>query len=165
MKKLLLTLIISHGITDIFLPFEIWIPIYICSLFMLFLKLKYINIITLILSSVHFNNDIEFMKIYYIFLILVILIYYGNYKLSQNIIIFYMALIHTPIHLYNNIDTILKLSIYIIFSLSIYYFNYIHNLTNTIINSISNKPNNIEHKLILSIINAHIIVNGIIYYF
>ena len=79
--------------------------------------------------------------------------------MSQNIIISYMALIHTPIHLYHTIDTLSKLEIYIIFSILIYNFDYIHNLINTIITSVSSSPNNIEHKLILSIINAHIIVN------
>jgi hypothetical protein len=160
MRKVLLTLIISHGITDLFLPFEVWQPIYLCSLFMIILPLKYINGITLLLSTIHFNNDIDFIEIYQTFLILMIFIYYGRYKISQNIIIGYMALIHTPIHLYHNIVSFSALGIYIIFSIIIYNFNYIHNLINTIITSISSEPNTIEHKLLLSIINAHIIVNS-----
>ena len=160
MRRVLLTLVISHGITDIFLPFEVWQPIYLCSLFMTLLPLKYINGITLLLSTIHFNNDINFIEIYQTFLILIILIYYGRYKISQNIIIGYMALIHTPIHLYYNINSLLILGIYIIFSIIIYNSNYIHNLINTIIISISSKPNTIEHKLLLSIINAHIIINS-----
>lgn len=160
MRKVLLTLIISHGITDLFLPFQLWQPVYLLSLLLIFLPLEYINIITLLLSSIHFSNDINFIRIYQTLLLLMILVYFGKYKISQNIIIGYMALIHTPIHLYHTIDTLSKLEIYIIFSIIIYNFNYIHNLINTIITSVSSSPNNIEHKLILSIINAHIIVNS-----
>ena len=185
MRKVILTLIISHGITDLFLPFQLWQPVYLLSLLLIFLPLEYINIITLLLSSIHFssdldfynnihfinyinlisninvnNNSIYFIRIYQTLLLLMILVYFGKHKISQNIIIGYMALIHTPIHLYHTIDTLSKLEIYIIFSIIIYNFNYIHNLINTIIRSVSSSPNNIEHKLILSIINAHIIVNS-----
>jgi hypothetical protein len=159
MNKFINTWIAFHGITDILLPIYIWFPIYSISTLSIFIPINILNLITIITSAFHFSQDIIYLNYIETLSVLLILLYYGEYKLSQNIMISYMSLIHTPLHLYNinfnYINIIILFSTYIIF----YNINILQNILKIIINSGGRLPNNNYHKLLLGIINAHILTN------
>ena len=100
MIKYIYTWISFHGITDILLPLNIWVPVYSLSLMSNALPMDCLNMITFILSGIHFYYDMYLNPIY-IYSILTALLYFGRSKYSQLIILSYMSLIHVPIHLYN----------------------------------------------------------------
>ena len=157
MNKIISTWIIFHGITDIFLPIHIWLPFYLLSPLYIVLPNKLLYLITFIKSIIHFKNDYIF-DIKYIFFGLLFLLYYGKYKISQNILIFYMSLIHVPIHIYkfnpNNHKILYLIGFYIIF----YNINYLHKKIGKIIENGGKITDNID-KLLLGIVNAHIWCN------
>ena len=100
LKRIIYTWISFHGITDILLPVHKWLPIYSLSLTSVFIPMNILNSITVLLSSLHFKNDL-YLNEYYILTILSFLLLFGNYKFSQTIILTYMSLIHVPMHLIN----------------------------------------------------------------
>ena len=123
--------------------------------------MRLLNFITIILSSIHFSND-NFINIPCMFFILISLLYYGSYKWSQYIALFYMSFIHTPLHFYrlqlSTIEYIIPIFSFII----IYKMSYLNHILITIIQSGGKQPNSMIHKLLLGIINAHIICNLLI---
>ena len=157
MDKIVYTWIAFHGITDILLPINIWLPIYSISILSLFIPINILNVITIFTSALHFSHDIYFINYNDMLSVLLILLYYGEHKISQNIIILYMSLIHTPLHLYNinhNYITIsLLFSTYIVF----YNVDILQKILKKIIKSGGRLPNNYIHKLLLGVINAHIL--------
>ena len=75
------------------------------------------------------------------------------------LILGYMSLIHVPLHLSRiQLDyyTILVLMITYTF---MYHFTYLLHVTDTIIKSGGTLPNTYSHKLLLGVINAHILTN------
>ena len=158
MIKYIYTWISFHGITDILLPLNIWAPVYGLSLLSNALPMNYLNMITFILSGVHFYYDM-YLNLVYIYSILATLLYFGKTKYSQLIILSYMSLIHVPIHLYN-----LEWSYYTYLSLiscyiGFYNCDFLINILDKIISSGATLPNNHFHKTLLGFINAHIITN------
>ena len=107
MNEYIYTWIAFHGITDILLPINIWCPIYTLSLLSYFIPMNILNFITILTSTVHFTNDLYFFNcndLYFfnyndILLCLLLLLYFGEYKFPQYIILSYMSIIHVPIHL------------------------------------------------------------------
>ncbi len=164
MNKSIYTWIAFHGITDILLPLNIWLPFYIISPITLYIPFDILNFITILLSTLHFSYDLYFINYFDILLVLLILLYFGEYRFSQYIIISYMSLIHVPLHLnkinYNYFNITLLLFTYLIF----YNLDLLMNNIKIILESGGRLPNNNYHKLLLGIINAHILSNLYILY-
>ena len=164
MDRYIYTWIAFHGITDILLPLEIWLPFYIISPITLFIPFDILNFITILLSTLHFSYDLYFINYFDMLLLLLILLYFGEYKFSQYIIISYMSLIHIPLHLYKiNYDyfnILLLLLTYFIF----YNLDLLMNNIKIILESGGRLPNNNYHKLLLGVINSHILTNLYILY-
>jgi hypothetical protein len=164
MERYIYTWIAFHGITDILLPLKIWLPFYIISPITLYIPFDILNFITILLSVLHFSYDLYFINYFDILLVLLVLLYFGEYKFSQYTIISYMSLIHVPLQLYKiNYDyfnIILLLLTYFI----IYNFDLLMNNIIIILESGGRLPNNNYHKLLLGIINAHILTNLYILY-
>ena len=164
MERYIYTWIAFHGITDILLPLKIWLPFYIISPITLYIPFDILNFITILLSVLHFSYDLYFINYFDILLVLLVLLYFGEYKFSQYTIISYMSLIHVPLQLYkinyNYYNIILLLLTYFI----IYNFDLLMNYIIIILESGGRLPNNNYHKLLLGIINAHILTNLYILY-
>lgn len=159
MKNLIYSWISFHGITDLLLPFNLWFPIYSLSTISLFLPMNILNSITFILSCIHFSQDL-ILNIYETIFCLLLLIYYGNTLWSQYIILSYMSLIHVPIH-FMNINLGLNSLLFLMMTFIIFnYCNFLMITLDQIISSGGMSPNNKKHKLLLGIINAHIITNA-----
>ena len=159
MNKYIYTWVSFHGITDILLPINIWCPIYTLSLLSYFLPINILNFITILTSTLHFSNDLYFLNSDDILLCLLILLYFGEYKFSQYMILSYMSIIHVPIHLiklhYDYYTISLLLYTYMIF----YNIDILQDNLKKIIESGGRLPNNKYHKLLLGVINAHTICN------
>lgn len=159
MNKYIYTWISFHGITDILLSINIWFPIYTLSLLSYIIPMNILNFITIITSTLHFSNDLYFLDVNDILLGLLILLYFGEYKWSQDFIISYISIIHVPRHLiilhYDYYTILLLLCTYIIF----YNTNILQDNLKKIIESGGRLPNNKYHKLLLGVINAHTICN------
>jgi hypothetical protein len=162
-KKHILTFIATHGITDIFLPIHLWLPIYTCSLLCICLPMYLLNSISLLLSVIHFYQDNMFTYTQLIFG-LSILLYYGEKYLSQITILLYMFIIHVPSHYHKFTFTYIEYIFLILTYIVIYHLQFIQNTLNIIIKSGGLLPNNYIHKILLSIINAHVITNTIHFY-
>ena len=123
------------------------------------LPMDVLNTITLVLSILHFSED-NIIPLEVILYMLPILLYFGEYRISQYIIIGYMSFIHVPIQLsYTllNYRTILTL---MLFYMCVYNFTPLLNLLDELITSGGRLPNNNRHKLLLGILNAHILTNS-----
>jgi hypothetical protein len=162
-QKHILTFIATHGITDIFLPIHLWLPIYTFSLLFIFIPMNLLNSITFLLSVIHFQQDNIFSYEQIVFG-LFILLYFGKTYLSQIIILLYMCLFHVPIHYGKFTFIYIEYTFLILTYIVIYHLQFIQNTLNIIIKSGGLLPNNSIHKLLLSIINAHVITNTIHFY-
>ena len=158
MKNLIYSWISFHGITDILLPFHTWFPIYSLSTISLFLPMNVLNSITFLLSCIHFSYD-YLLTIPQIAFSLLVLLYHGTNIWSQIILLAYMSLIHVPIHFIDINLTFHTQLLLIITFIIFYYCNLLMNTLNQIIISGGLLPNNTEHKLLLGVINAHIVTN------
>ena len=162
-KTHVLTFIATHGITDLFLPIDLWLPIYIFSLLLICFPMYLLNSITILLSIIHFYQDNVFSYNQLIFG-LCILLYYGTSYLSQITILLYMCMIHIPNH-YNNFTFTYHQYIFLFITyFVIYHLQFIHKTLHIIIKSGGLLPNNSIHKILLVIINAHVITNTIHFY-
>ena len=85
-KRLIYTWISFHGITDLLLPIQYWLPYYMISPLYIYFPMDILNIITIITSAYHFSFDLLFINYNTILLGLFILISLGEYKWAQNII-------------------------------------------------------------------------------
>ena len=157
-QKLTYTWIAFHGITDLILPIHYWLPVYILSPISIIIPIKLLNSITFILSGIHFSYDC-LIDIRYIYIILYFLLYYGYTKISQYFILIYMSLIHVPIHFSKIEMTLLAYYLIPVTFIIFYNFDILHYLLNDIVKSGGRSLNNNYHKLLLGIINSHIIVN------
>lgn len=147
-----------HGITDIFLPYQLWMPIYSLSLLSLLIPMNILNTITFILSCIHFSYD-NIIPTEYIPWILGILLYNGTHPISIYSILSYMSLIHVPIHYSQLSLSILQCMFIFISFLWISQWYYLQHTLSIIISSGGRYPNTYTHKLLLGIINSHIITN------
>ncbi len=157
-KRHIYTWISFHGITDLLLPIQHWLPVYNISLLSLVIPMNILNCITFILSGIHFSYDIT-LNYESIFTMLLLLVYFGKYTMNQYIILSYMSLIHVPNHLMNlsyDASTFFLLAIsYILF----YNCEPLMNIFEEIVTSGGRSPNNYLHKLLLGFINSHIVTN------
>ena len=147
-----------HGITDLLLPFQSWFPYYSIVPLTLYVPINILNFGTILLSTYHFSQDMP-LSFNNLLLLLLIFIFLGEYKFSQNLFILFMCFIHVPIHLYQLTYNIYSISL--LSSTFVLFYNcdtLIFTIKN-IVESGGRKPNNIFHKLILGIINAHILAN------
>ena len=158
LTKIVYSWISFHGITDIFLPLKLWAPIYSLSLLSIFMPMNLLNIITFILSGIHFQYDI-YLHLVSIYCYLFALLAFGEYKLSQDIILVYMSLIHVPLHLFRIIYDFNTMLVLFLSFLSIYNFPPLIELLDLVIKSGGRSPANYSHKMILGFINAHILTN------
>ena len=157
MNKIISTWITFHGITDLFLPIRTWLPFYILSPVYAILPKRLLYTTTLLKSIIHFYYD-NIFDIKTISIGLILLLYYRKCKLSQYIIITYMSLIHVPVHLYrielNCSQMVFLLFVYIIF----YKLDILHRKIEDIVKNGGKIDNNID-KLLIGIINSHILCN------
>ena len=160
-KKLIYTWISFHGITDLLLPIKSWLPYYIIVPLTIYIPINILNFVTILSSTLHFSQDLP-LSFNNILLLLGLLISLGEYKVIQNLFIFFMCFIHVPIHLYqlnyNYYDCELLICTFVIF----YNCDSLIYTIKIIVDSGGRKPNNNIHKLLLGIINAHILTNNII---
>jgi len=157
MKKFILSWIIFHGITDIFC--DNWISFYILSPLFIYLPMDIINTITFISSIYHFDRD-NIIPLEIQIYLFPLLLYYGSYRISQCTIVSYMCFLHVPIHLsriHLNYYMIITL---IIFYICVYNCEPLLQTVEIIMRSGGRLPNNTIHKLILGIVNAHILTNS-----
>ena len=122
-----------------------------------------LNTITVLLSIIHFHKD-NLFSYNQLILGLSILLYYGKNFFSQITILLYMCMIHIPNHYNNFIFTYSQYIFLLITYFVIYHLQFIHNTLHIIIRSGGLLPNNHIHKLLLIIINAHVITNTIHFY-
>jgi hypothetical protein len=156
MNKCILAWISFHGITDIFT--DHWIPFYMFSPLCIFISQDVLNTITFVSTIIHFNQD-DILPMEVIIQVLLYLIYFGKYKISQYLILGYMTLIHVPIHLSRvQLDNV-TIMILMVTYMFIYHFTYLLNVLDIIIKSGGKLPNTYTHKLLLGVINAHILSN------
>lgn len=157
MNKIISTWILFHGITDIFLPIKHWLPFYLLSPVYAIIPNKLLYTTTFLKSIIHFYDDLIF-DVKTISFGLFLLLYYGKYRLSQYVILTYMSLIHVPIHFYrielNRNQILFLLFIYLTF----YKINFLHNNIDKIVKNGGIINNNID-KLLLGVINSHILCN------
>ena len=156
MNKCILSWIAFHGITDIFT--YNWYYFYLFSPLCIFLSQDVLNTVTFVLTIIHFNQD-DIIPLEILIQSLLFLVYLGEYRLSQYLILGYMSLIHVPIHLSRiQLDhfTIVVLMMTYTF---MYHFTHLLYVIGTIIKSGGTLPNTYSHKLLLGIINAHILTN------
>ena len=158
MKNLIYSWISFHGITDLLLPFHYWGPIYTLSTISTFLPMNILNSITFLLSCIHFSYDL-LLTIPQIGLALFSLLTRGDSKWSQSILLSYMSLIHVPIHFMNINLTFYTLLLLMTTFVIFYHCSLLMNTLDQIIVNGGRLPNNIEHKLLLGVINAHIVCN------
>jgi hypothetical protein len=158
MKNLIYSWISFHGITDLLLPFHYWFPTYTLSTISTFLPMNVLNSITFSLSCIHFSYDL-LLTIPQICLSLFFLLSYGKSKWSQSILLSYMSLIHVPIHFMNINLTFYTLLLLMTTFIIFYHCSLLMNTLDLIVMSGGPLPNNIKHKLLLGVINAHIITN------
>ena len=158
MKKLIYSWISFHGITDVLVPLHIWFPTYALSTISLFIPMNILNSITFTLSCIHFSYDylLTFPQIAFS---LLLLLYYGKETWSQIILLTYMSLIHVPIHFINIHLTFHVVLLLMITFIIFYHCNLLMNTMDQIIISGGFLPSNKEHKLLLGVINAHIVTN------
>ena len=75
-----------------------------------------------------------------------------------------MCLFHVPIHYGKFTFIYIEYTFLILTYIVIYHLQFIQNTLNIIIKSGGLLPNNYIHKILLSIINAHVITNTIHFY-
>ena len=96
MKKIMLSWIAFHGITDIF--YDYFIIFYLLVPLSIKLPMDVLNTITLVLSVLHFSDD-NVLPLEVILYMLPILLYFGEYRISQHTMLGYLSFIHVPIQL------------------------------------------------------------------
>ena len=158
MNKIISTWIAFHGITDIFMPLRKWLPFYLLSPVYAILPKRLLYTTTFIKSVIHFYEDCIF-DIKTISFALFLLLYYGKHRLSQYIILTYMSLIHVPIHLYR-IEPNNSQIVFLIFMFSVFYkIDILHRKIENIVINGGKIENNID-KLLIGIVNSHILCNS-----
>ena len=155
----ILSLIAFHGITDLYKRSLYIIPLYMTTtISSIFIPINLLNTITIILSSLHFSDD-GYLNESQMFLCLLFLLYYGEQSWSQNIMLGYMGFIHTPHHFYNLYLTDEQYYVCFIALACIYHWEGLLTMLQKIVISGGRQPNTISHKVILGIINGHILCN------
>ena len=161
----LLSFISSHGICDMFSPFYKWFPIYSGSvLISLVVPLQLLNITLLTGTIYHFSDDLT-ISYQTTSLIMIPLIVFKEKLLVQNLIMGYIGFIHTPFAYY-----------YIIQEKEFFYWMPLCLTTYGIVlktpklrnplQEMIYKPgkelkNKYLQKILIGIINAHVILHGV----
>ena len=155
----------SHGITDMSLPYDLWVPTYLISwIYSCLFPYRLLLGINYCLSAYHFSYDLfGFIPFWYRFLgylsCLAILLYFRHTSWSQNTIVGYLAFIHTPLHLLQNLthhnDTLVMLT-FAFMSTNTEIQEYFHKI---IRNDEIFRDTRLNRSL-LSVLHAHIIVSA-----
>ena len=161
-QRLLYAFIGCHGLTDMYLSHDLWIPVYLMSvLYSHVLPYKLLVGVSYLLSVLHFSQDIFLFVPFHIrYLcygsVLSYLILCRKRRWAQNAIIGYMGLIHTPIHCIRHVNSLNELPVKVVGG-----FIFTNPYLQTYINDIM-RHGEIEHatrrnRCLLSVINAHIV--------
>lgn len=155
----MLSLIAFHGITDLYKRNLYIIPMYsLVTTTSIFIPMNLLNAITIVNSSYHFSHD-GYLNKKQMLICLFYLLYYGEYRWSQNIMLGYMGFIHTPIHFSHLYLSDNEIAFTLCTLICIYYWDGLLKLLKQIIYSGGRQPNTLYHKLLLGIINSHILCN------
>jgi len=143
-------------------PFDVWGPIYamVASYFQI-LPYRLILLMSYGLSAYHFSFDgALFISFPYLFqgylTVLALLIIFRHTRLSQNIIIAYLGIIHSPLHLVKHMtdsNRILVLGTYVFLSIHPWIQRYIHSVVRD--NELSRDT--VLNRCMLSIVDSHIL--------
>ena len=156
MNKCILSWIAFHGITDIFT--DNWYYFYLFSPLCIFLSQDVVNTVTFVLTIIHFNQD-DIVPLEILIQSLLFLVYFGEYRFSQYLILSYMSLVHVPLHLSRIQLDYYKILVLMMTYTFMYHFTYLIHVIDTIIKSGGRLPNTYSHKLLLGVINSHILTN------
>jgi len=161
-QRLLYAFIGCHGLTDMYLSHDLWIPVYLMSvLYSHVLPYKLLLGVSYLLSVLHFSQDIFLFVPFHIRClcygsVLSYLVLCRKRRWAQNAILGYMGLIHTPIHCIRHVNSLNDLSVKLLGG-----FIFTNSYLQTYINDIARKGE-IEHatrrnRCLLSVINAHVV--------
>ena len=151
----------SHGITDLSLPTDIWVPIYSLScLYGAFIPYKLLVGISYLFSWIHFTMDIGVSWVTSLGYAACLsgLIYCRKRTWSPKILLGYMSVIHTPLHLYrhlsfHNVGYVIALTCFLS------YYKPYHRCVSRIIYQDGLLQNTYLHRALLIIINGHIMTH------
>ena len=163
--RALYSLIGCHGITDMSLPYELWGPIYIVScIYSQIIPYRVLLWITYSLSAFHFAHDIfHFVPFYLRYMGYMIglgmLLYFRKHRWSQYTILAYLGCIHTPLHLIRYMNH--QNNVVVAFTGAFIYANqWIQRYMNAIVTKGEIETTSRKNRLLISVLNAHILVNS-----
>lgn len=171
-ERILYSLIACHGITDLCEDPFLWVPLYLIWFsYGHYVSYEVLINFTILMTPAHFSLDVHKsgepyeLCLYNVYLFsLALLLYYRESTISQNIVIAYLGFIHTPLHLYTKFTLINTL-------LTSLAFGCIHTQAwvKEYFQKILREPAFIQtetqiHRLLLSVMNAHMMVQQIIHH-
>ena len=164
-SRFLYAFIGSHGITDMSLPYDLWVPTYLMSGFYAFLLPYRIMLsVTYGLSAIHFSFDsFSWIPLWARFLgylsSLGILLVFRDKRWSQNTIMGYLGYVHTPIHLLrhlNHRNDMLVMLVFVCIAVNSHIQEYFHKIVHT--DEILRDT--FRNRALLSVLNSHILVSA-----
>ena len=171
-ERILYSLIACHGITDLCEDPFLWIPLYLIWFsYGHYVSYEVLINDTILMTPAHLSLDVHkpgepyelFLYNVYLFA-LTLLLYYRESTISQNIVVAYLGIVHTPIHLYTKFTAMNAL-------LTFLAFGCIHTQAwvKEYFQKILRDPAFIQtetriHRLLLSVMNAHMMVQQIIHH-
>ena len=161
-QRLLYAFIGCHGLTDMFLPPDLWIPVYLTSfLYSHVLPYKILLGISYLLSVLHFSQDIFLFVPFHIrYLcygaVLSYLVLFRKRRWAQHAILGYMGLIHTPIHCMRHVNSLNELPVKLLGGF-IFTNQYLQTYINDIVRKGEIENSNRRNRCLLSVINANIV--------
>lgn len=162
LQEVVYALIGSHGLTDLYLPYDLWGPVYLISLiYSNLLPYKIVLGGSYLLSVLHFSQDISYMAPFFIRClgygtILAGLLRHRTQKWSQRAILGYLCLIHTPIHYMRYVTSLSEVSVMFIGG-CICMTRFIRTYLTQIIQHGEIERATLRNRWLLSILNGHII--------
>lgn len=167
-QRLIYSLIACHGITDICERPEYWVPVYaICACYKDMLHYEVYLKLTILLSALHFSQDSSETWILTIFNgylgSLCLLVWFREWRISQQILVAYVGFIHTPLHLYRK-TTYLNDTLVICTWAMIYSQDWVIIYIDNIIRNKAIEKDTPMNRCLLSVLNAHMIVHLIIWF-
>ena len=161
----LLSFISSHGINDLIYPLYTWLPIYSITIISSVLSPLFILNSFLIIGTIeHFSHDMN-LSFYHILFISLPLLKYRENRYTQNFIIFYLGFIHTPLayrKLYHKLSLINYILNFITYYIVFNNERLINNIKSMIYQPGKKNKDIYLQKLLLGIINSHIILHFIV---
>jgi hypothetical protein len=157
--------IACHGITDISAPLTLWSPIYALSVLSAFaLPYHILACITILGTPLHMLQDVRPVEVqtlpydYPVALgFLGFLLRFRSYRVSQYIVICYMAGIHTPIHLYGHMTHLNSLGVVAMYGI-LTRDNWIHHYLQNVLEGEMERDTRVN-RFVLGILNAHMVLH------